>query len=138
MPPPKVMVETLLPGMLPPEMLLPGMLLRAKTPPRREMLEMAVGEGGDGGCRVLEAVSAPTPPMPPLETPPPEVMLETLLPGMLLVKTLPPEMLPPETLLPGMLLRAKTLPRLEILEMAVGEGGDGGCRVLRARLGMGR
>ena len=96
---------------------------------------MAVGEGGDGGCRVLEAASAPTPPMPPppLETPPPEAILETALPGMLLVETLPPGMLPP-----GMLLRAKTLPRREMLEMAVGEGGDGGCRVLRARLGMGR
>ena len=73
-------------------------------------------------------VSAPTPPMPP-----PEVMVGTALPGMLLVETLPPGML-----LPEMLLRAKTLPRREMLEMAVGEGGDGGCRVLRARLGMGR
>ena len=73
-------------------------------------------------------VSAPTPPMPP-----PKVMVETLLPGML-----PPEMLLPEMLLPEMLLRAKTPPRREMLEMAVGEGGDGGCRVLRARLGMGR
>ena len=122
-PPPEVLLEMLLLEMLLLETLLLEMLLPAKTLPRLEMLEMAAGEGGDGCCRVLGVVSALTPPMPPLETPPQGVLLEMLL---------------PETLLLEMLLPAKTLPRLEMLEMAAGEGGDGCCRVLGARLGMGR